>query len=178
MVLLRDLKVLKSKRSWRQGNRRRWWKSRNNLAKNLWLCVFQWWRGPSVFRCFQVDEQPLTIDTKRSEPAYAAGCWASFVMGKQKDSIPSAKSGLEMAEGEDESTWSIQSSFVSRWWQIKALWSGICTCTGWGKGRGKTAQVASLITWVKASRRFVENPMRWCKRPRKILFICCHDVEH
>lgn len=47
---------------------------------------------------FQVDEQPLTADTGRPEPTGAAEYWTSFVMGKQKDALLSAKSGMKMAE--------------------------------------------------------------------------------
>lgn len=53
----------------------------------------------SVFRCFQADEQPLTADTKRPEPAYSSWVLSQFCDGKAKrDAIPSAKCGMKMAE--------------------------------------------------------------------------------
>lgn len=62
------------------------------------------------------------MDTKRPEPACAAGYSDSFMMGKgKKDVFLSAKSGMKKAEGEDESVSSFQSSFVSRWCQIKSM---------------------------------------------------------
>lgn len=137
----RDLKVLRLKRSWRQGNmkRGRWWMTCNNLARNLWLCVYRWWRGLSVFRCSRADEQPVTADTKRPEPAFTAGYWTSLMMGEEKVVFLSAKSGVKMAKGEDESASRVQTSFVSRWWKIKGMQSGLCTLRteDWAVSHGK-----------------------------------------